>query len=328
MTGIPSLKSHFAFAIGAAIAPDNLKTHDDLLPYHFGSITPENAMKFELIHPHPEQYRFEAADAIVAYALKHHMRVRGHTLVWHNQTPNWVFEDASGESVSRDALLATMKSHIDTVAGRYRHKVYAWDVVNEAISDEGEERLRSSKWRSAIGDDFIAQAFYYAHQADTDAVLFYNDYNECFPQKRDKIVSLVKDLIQDKVPVHGIGMQGHWNMESPTLEQIQEAIEAYATLGLQIQITELDLSMFAFNDKRTDLQHPTQQMLDMQATRYHDVFALLKSYDRYISGITFWGIADDYTWLDNFPVRGRKNWPMLFDAQHAPKAAFWEVINS
>lgn len=324
-----SLKDLFAedFRIGAAVNPRTIQTQEKLLAYHFNSITAENEMKFESVHPSEDEYTFEEADALVNFARKHGLAMRGHTLVWHNQTTDWLFRDGQGGQVSKEVLLERLRSHIQTVVGRYKGDIYAWDVVNEVIADEGDQLLRTSKWTDIAGGDFIAKAFEYAHEADPNALLFYNDYNESHPHKRDKIYTLVKSLLDQGVPIHGIGLQAHWNLYDPSLDDIRAAIEKYASLGLQLQLTELDLSVFRFEDKRTDLTEPAPGMLERQAEVYEAVFRLLKEYRDCISSVTFWGAADDYTWLDDFPVRGRKNWPFLFDEQHRPKPAYYRVAN-
>lgn len=326
---VPPLHEQFQehFLIGAAVNPLTLNKQKELLSYHFNSVTAENEMKFERLHPAEDRYTFEEADRLVDFAKLNGMGVRGHTLVWHNQTPDWVFRDRSGHEIGRDGLLKRMKEHIDTVVTRYKGLIYAWDVVNEAVSDNGGEMLRSSKWLDIAGSDFIAKAFEYAHAADPGALLFYNDYNESVPAKREKIYTLVKSLKERDVPVHGIGMQAHWNLAQPTLDHIRQAIERYASLGVTLHITELDVSVFEFEDRRTDLTAPTEEMLELQAVRYEQFFGLFKQYKDVISSVTFWGAADDYTWLDGFPVRGRKNWPFVFDEQHRPKQSFWNLVN-
>lgn len=327
---LPRLREVFGehFHIGAAVNPRTLVTQKDLLTRHFNSLTAENEMKFVSVHPEEGRYTFEEADRLIDFAMENNMAVRGHTLVWHNQTPDWVFENGSGGAADRETLLSRMKTHIDEVVGRYKGRIYAWDVVNEAVTDSGDQLLRPSKWLEIAGEDFIAKAFEFAHAADPDALLFYNDYNESVPAKRDKIYSLVKSLIERDVPIHGIGLQAHWNLEHPTLDHIREAIERYASLGVKLHITELDVSVFAHEDRRTDLTAPTSEMLERQAERYGAFFKLFKEYSEHLSSVTFWGAADDYTWLDHFPVRGRKNWPFLFDAQHHPKAAFQTVLEA
>ncbi|MCG3086104.1 endo-1,4-beta-xylanase [Anoxybacillus sp. LAT_35] len=324
---IPSLREVYKehFRIGAAVSPITIKTQKDLLVSHVNSITAENHMKFEHLQPKEGEFTFEQADEIVHFALSNNMVVRGHTLVWHNQTPPWMFYDGEGKVVGKELLFERLKAHISTVIQRYKGKVYCWDVVNEAVADEGNDLLRISRWSEIAGMEFIEKAFLYAREADPNALLFYNDYNESFPEKREKIYKLVKSLLEKHIPVDGIGLQAHWSLTRPTLEEIRLAIERYASLGVQLHITELDISMFEFDDHRNDLIKPTDQMVDKQAERYDQIFSLFKEYSDVIRNVTFWGIADDYTWLDNFPVKQRKNWPFLFDENHQPKPAFWKV---
>jgi endo-1,4-beta-xylanase len=321
-----AFKPHFR--IGAAVNPITLVAQRELLARHFNSVTAENEMKFERLHPEEDRYTFADADRLIDFAVAHGMGIRGHTLVWHNQTPRWVFENSDGSTVGRETLLARMQAHIETVVSRYKGVIGAWDVVNEAVSDKSGEWLRPSKWLDIAGEDFIAHAFEYAHAADPDALLFYNDYNESVPEKREKIYRLIQSLIEKGVPIHGIGLQAHWNLAHPSSDDIREAIERYASLGLKLHITELDVSMFLHEDRRTDLAEPEAGMLERQAERYGQIFRLFREYAEHIESVTFWGAADDYTWLDNFPVRGRKNWPFLFDADYQPKSAFQEVIEA
>lgn len=317
-----------AFHIGAAVNPKTIESQRSLLAYHFNSLTAENEMKFSSVHPQQERYTFEDADVIASFAREKGMALRGHTLVWHNQTPDWLFENETGGQVERSVLLERLKAHIQTVVGRYKDVIYAWDVVNEVISDDADDEnafLRPSKWLDIAGEDFIAKAFEFAHEADPQALLFYNDYNESDPHKRERIYRLVRSLLDQGVPIHGVGLQAHWNLYDPSLDDMRAAIERYAQLGLQLQLTELDVSVFRFEDRRTDLVQPSQEMLELQAERYESIFRLLHEYKEHISAVTFWGAADDYTWLDHFPVRGRKNWPFLFDELHRPKEAYQRV---
>lgn len=326
---VPSLHEVYKdnFLIGAAVNPRTLQSQQVLIKKHFNSITAENEMKFEELQPEKGIFTFEVADEIVSFAKENNMQVRGHTLVWHNQTPDWMFTNEDGSETDRETLLERMKVHITTVMNRYKGQIYCWDVVNEAIADDGTKLLRESKWTDIIGDDFIEKAFEFAHEADPDALLFYNDYNESNPKKRDKIYSLVKGLVDKGVPIHGIGLQAHWNLVSPSYEEIRIAIEKYASLGLEIHLTEMDVSVFSYEDRRTDLTEPIPEMEVLQVERYTAFFKLLREYSDVISSVTFWGAADDYTWLDNFPVRGRKNWPFVFDVNHKPKQSFWKIID-
>lgn len=323
----PRLRDFFAedFTIGAAVNVRTIASQEELLAYHFNSLTAENEMKFESVHPEESTYTFEEADRIAAFARKHGMKLRGHTLVWHNQTSGWLFErPGGGGRADKSTLLARMKEHIETVVGRYKQDIYAWDVVNEVIADEGEELLRKSKWQEIAGDEFIARAFEYAHVADPNAQLFYNDYHESKPFKRDRIYALVKSLVERGVPIHGVGLQAHWNVEDPSMDDFRAAMEKYASLGLRLQLTELDMSVYAAEDRRTDLKAPTEEMLEKQAERYGALFRVLREYREHVDSVTFWGAADDYTWLNDLKLK-RTNWPFLFDEKHAPKPAFWRV---
>jgi endo-1,4-beta-xylanase len=243
---IPSLNEVFGdhFLIGAAVNLDTLVSQQKLIKKHFNSITAENDMKFEHLQPEEGQFHFGIADKIVSFAKENGMKVRGHTLVWHNQTPNWMFINKDGSAVNRETLLERMKTHITTVIERYKGEIYCWDVVNEVIEDNGSNLLRESKWTEIIGDDFIEKAFEYAHQANPEALLFYNDYNESHPEKREKIYSFVKGLTEKGVPIHGIGLQAHWSLSGPSYENIKASIKKYASLGLTIHLTEMDVSVF------------------------------------------------------------------------------------
>ncbi|WP_440896927.1 endo-1,4-beta-xylanase [Amphibacillus sp. Q70] len=325
-----TLKDYFTdqFLIGAAVNTETIQRDQMLLKTHFNSITAENEMKFEEIHPEPNHYHFDIADQILSFAEENGMALRGHTLVWHNQTPEWFFTDEYGENVSREELLKRMKEHIETIITRYKGRVYAWDVVNEAISDHDGEQLRQSKWLEIIGEDFIDYAFKYAHAVDPEALLFYNDYNESNPEKSKKIYQLVKGLLDRGVPIHGIGLQAHWNLYDPSYQDIERALKCYSELGLQLHITEMDVSMFEFGDQRVDIKEPTKEMLYLQAERYQRFFELFLQYQDHISSVTFWGVSDYYTWLSNFPVKGRRNWPFVFDQMGDPKPAYDRIIQS
>lgn len=324
----PSLHEAYQgiFNIGAAVSTRTIRREGEFIAEQYNSLTAENQMKFEEIHPEELRYDFEAADEIAEFAQKNGMALRGHTLVWHNQTPDWVFEDADGAPASREAVLERLRSHAHAVMGRYQGKIHAWDVVNEAIEDKSDTYLRETKWLHTAGEDYLEQAFRIAHEADPSALLFYNDYNETDPVKRDKIHRLVRSLLDAGAPVHGIGMQGHWNLYGPPIEEIREAIELYASLGVRLHITELDISSFRFDDRRVDLLKPTDEMEELLTRRYDEIFGLFREYRSAIDSVTFWGAADSHTWLDGFPVRGRLNWPLPFDRELKPKSAFWRIL--
>ena len=322
-------KDYFPF--GVAVNLRALKGGDSaLIANEFNSITAENAMKMGPIHPEENRYYFNDADAIVNFGLKHNMRIRGHNLLWHRQAPTWFFTDKNGQQVSKEVLLQRLKEHITTVVKRYKGKIYAWDVVNEAIDDDSVKFLRNTPFYSIGGDDIIAKAFQYAHEADPDAILFYNDYATERPSKRDRIYKLLKQLTDAKVPVHGMGIQGHWNLTHPTEKELKDAIEKYASLGLKVQVTELDISIYPSGRSGTEnadsirLKTPWQEK---QADQYKKVFKIFRDYKNVISGVTFWNVSDHYSWLDNEPVRGRKNYPLLFDENLQPKKAYGEVVD-
>lgn len=313
------------FKIGAAVNPDSLKYDGELIAKHFNSLTAENHMKPLEVQPEEGKFTFEKADSFVEFARKNKQEMRGHTLVWHNQTPRWMFENKNGSLASRDLVLKRLKEHTQTVMTHFNDPFYSWDVVNEAVSDSGNDLLRESPWRDAIGDDYIDRAFEYAKDADPNATLYYNDYNESNPEKREKIYSLVKGLIDRGVPIDGVGLQAHWGLEDPSLDDIRSAIERYADLGMKLQITEMDVSVFAFEDKRKDLNDPTNAMMKEQAERYAQFFEIFREYKEVIEAVTLWGVSDRYTWLSDFPVRNRKNWPLLFDEQNKPKESFYRI---
>ena len=234
------------FRVGVAVSPMALKREGTakMVLQHFNSLTPENAMKMGPIHPKQNEYAWAGADSIVSFAERNQLKIRGHTLCWHNQTPSWLFVDTAGKTVSKEVLLQRLKDHITAVVGRYKGSVYAWDVVNEVISDAPGEYFRNSIWYQVCGEEFVAKAFEYAHAADPQALLFYNDYNEINAVKREKIYRLVKGLKDAGVPIHGIGLQAHWAINEPSGPQLDSTIKQLSQLGLPLQITELDVSVY------------------------------------------------------------------------------------
>lgn len=329
------LKDYFAdyFTIGVAVSPHALSTDEaGLIVQEFNSVTAENAMKSGPVHPREDEYFWTHADSIVAFAQRNSMRMRGHTLVWHNQNPGWLFIDADSNTVTREVLLQRMKEHITTVVNRYKGKIYAWDVVNEAISDKPGEFYRDSPWYKICGEEYIAKAFEYAHEADPDALLFYNDYNEINPVKREKIFKLVTDLKNAGVPIHGIGLQGHWAMQEPTREQLDSTLTRFAETGLQLHITELDVSVYPKEHGRRERTPEddntafTPDKEQQQLEAYSMYFELFRKHRNAIKSVTFWNISDRHSWLDHFPVQNRKDYPLLFDKELKPKKAYWEVV--
>ncbi len=332
---LPTLKTAYKdyFPVGVAVAPRNLTGSEaELIVRQFSSVTPENAMKMGPIHPEENRYFWNDADAIVDFAQKNGLKVRGHTLCWHSQTPSWFFKDSAGEQVSREVLLGRLKQHITDVMGRYKGKIYAWDVVNEAVPDGGESIYRPSKFYEIIGEDYIEKAFEYAHAADPKAKLFYNDYNTENSVKRDKIYQIVKNLKENKVPIHGVGLQGHWSIYEPTAQELEASIKKFANLGLEVQITELDMSVYPKEHERrakkdTDTSEMTEAMTQKQTAQYKMLFDKFRKYKGTLTGVTFWNVSDRSSWLDNFPVPGRKDYPLLFDQNLKPKEAYKQVVN-
>lgn len=320
------------FTLGVAVSPQALKDPEaGLVVKHFTSLTAENAMKMGPIHPEENRYNWGPADEIVNFAQANGLKMRGHTLCWHNQTPNWIFKNENGNQVNKEVLLNRLKDHITEVVTRYKGKIYAWDVVNEVIDDDSTKFMRNSPWFSICGEEFIAKAFEYAHEADPSALLFYNDYNTEKPSKRENIYRLVKKLLDAGIPIHGVGLQGHWSLTDPTEIELRKSIEKFSSLGLNLQITELDVSVYPSEhgrrDRRTDEPDTfTSEMEQKQLEQYRMFFKVLREYKDKVSGVTFWNISDKHSWLDNFPVRGRKNYPLLFDQNLKPKKVYFEVI--
>src|SRR5256712_872834 len=323
-----------AFLVGAALNAAQCSGRDTLgaalVRAQFNAITPENVLKWASVHPRPGTYDFTAADQYVAFGERNRMFIVGHTLVWHNQIPRWVFQDSSGKPVTRDALLERLRDHIQTVVGRFRGRIRGWDVVNEALNEDG--TLRPTPWLTIIGEDYLATAFRFAHEADPDAELYYNDYALENAPKRRGALDLVRRLRAEGVPVAGVGLQGHNRMDWPTPAQQDTTIVAFAALGVRVMITELDIDVLPRpnqpaptdpNPYRDGLPDSVQRAL---AQRYADLFAVYLRHADDISRVTFWGVADGDSWLNNWPVRGRTSYPLLFDRQHRPKPAFDAVI--
>lgn len=331
---IQGLKDFYSnyFPIGVAVGLRNLRGDESvLIKKQFNSLTAENAMKMAPLQPKEGEFYWKAADSIVNFAVKNGIKIRGHNLCWHQQTPDWMFKDGD-KQVSKETLLKRLKTHINTVVGRYKGKIYAWDVVNEAIDDNPANFLRNSKWFEICGEDFITKAFEYAHEADPGAKLYYNDYNSELPEKRERIYKLLKSLKDKGVPIDGVGLQAHWSLKSPTEADLRTAIERYSALGLKIQFTELNISIYPWEkDRRAkrpgESDQFTADLEARQAAKYAMVFNVFRAYKDVITNVTFWNVSDRHSWLDEYPVMGRKNYPLLFDANLQPKKAYWEVIN-
>lgn len=336
------LKDKFSddFLIGAALNLPQVTGAeagaDSLLSLHFSSISPENGLKWGPVHPRENEYSFEYGDAYVALGERLGAFVVGHTLVWHQQTPQWVFHDSESKPLSKAALLHRMEEHISTVVGRYKGKIHGWDVANEIFEDDGS--WRKSPWYDIAGPDFVKAAFLKAQEMDPDAELYYNDYNVWKPAKRKAILSMVKELRAQGVRIDGIGMQGHYSLDSPSIEQIEHAIVEISEAGLKVMVTELDVEVLPrpgrsegadlnINYAESPEWNPypkgiPQEVEARLVARYVALFRLFRSHSDKISRVTFWGLHDGRSWLNNWPVRGRTNYPLLFDRNLRLKDGF------
>ncbi len=319
------------FYLGTALNTGQINGKDTaavrIIRQHFNSITAENCMKSALIQPQEGKFNFTLPDQFVEFGLQNQMFIIGHTLVWHSQAPKWFFVDAQGNDVTREVLISRMKSHIQTVVGHYKGKVKGWDVVNEAILDNGS--WRESKFFKIIGPEFVKLAFQFAHEADPDAELYYNDYSMAMTGRRDGVVKMVKDLQKDGIRVDGIGMQGHCSMDFPKIEEFEKSILAFAGLGVQVHITEMDISALPSpkNQQGADVDAHVEYKQELNpytaglpedaekahAKRYQEFFDLFLKHQDKIARVTLWGLSDKQSWKNNFPVRGRTDYPLLFD---------------
>ena len=338
------------FLIGAAFdvrgGQKQASMDTDIATTHFSAFTPENSMKPMFVQPTEGRFTFADADRIVEFAEKNGATPIGHCLVWHSQTPRWFFQGPDGKPAGRELVLARLRKHIAAVVGHYKGRVKQWDVVNEAISDTPGQQLRQSPWLRAIGEDYIAEAFRAAHEADPKAILIYNDYNIELRGKRRKALQLLRSLIEKKVPIHAVGIQGHWRLDNPDLAEVEESIKQFAALGLKVMITELDISVLPRRGEGADISRTerpsaeqrakmnpyTQGLPDavaqQHAERYRQAFAMFLRHKDAIGRVTFWGTQDGHSWLNHFPVRGRTDYPLLFDRQGKPKPAFFAVTKA
>lgn len=308
------------FKIGASIGENDIKTHKDIILAHFNTLTCENAMKFGNVRPAEDEYDFAAADKIYDFAEENGIPLRGHNFVWHQEFPEWM-EKYTG----RKQLLERLEKHIKAMAERYEN-IYCWDVVNEAVSD-GEDYMRNTHWLAYVGDDYLEQAFELAHKHLGDKLIFYNDYNEFDPQKRAKIIKRVKQLLKNGAPISGIGLQCHLGLNfDANYDEARRSIEEYAKLGLKIQVTEMDVSLYPYEDREMH-EKPTFEQYKKQTDIYRNMFKIFREYKDEIDAVTFWCCADDVTWLNNFPVEGRKNGATLFDEDHMPKECFYAICD-
>ena len=338
------LKDIFAdsYYIGVALNSRQVNSSNEkvnaLIENHFNSISPENGLKWQLVHPAPDRYNFDFGDAYVALGEKLDAFIIGHCLVWHQQTPRWVYVDENNQPLAKEALLRRMEEHIETVAGRYKGKIHGWDVVNEAFNEDGS--FRESDWYKIAGKDFIKAAFRKAQEVDPNTELYYNDYNVWKSSKRKGILDFAKEMVAEGIKIDAIGMQGHYQLESPSLAEIEQAIIDIHEAGFKVAVTELDVDVLPrprqsegadlnMNFANSEEFNPYKDAITAEAKaklaqRYADIFSIFEKHRDKITRVTFWGLGDGSSWLNNFPVRGRTNYPLLFDRNLEPKT---EVID-
>lgn len=336
---IPSLRDTFRndFGIGTALNNAQIEERDPqttaFIARQFNMATPENIMKSALIHPKWDTYDFTMGDKLIDFGNKHNIKINGHTLIWHSQLPSFMRGIRS-----KDSVQTFFTNHIKTVAGHYKGKVYSWDVVNEALNEDG--TMRKSVFLNYLGDDFVTEAFRLAQEASPGTELYYNDYNNEQPKKRAGCLALVKKIKDAGVRIDGVGIQGHWHVGRVPLKDIEESILQYAALGVKVMFTELDIEVLPRNVQGADvgqrmtanaqsnpypeaLPDSVQQQL---AADYEALFKLFLKHKDKVTRVTFWGVNDGDSWLNNWPIRGRTSYPLLFDRKNQPKPAFYKVV--
>lgn len=325
-------------ALGSTLPTDYSPAELAVIRGQFNAVTPENCMKPGLVHPDQDTWNFVQADALVNFAQENHMQIFGHTLVWHHQTPDWFFQD-DGKPASREKILARLKNHIQTLVGRYKGKIRGWDVVNEAIANEPDQELRKTPWLDNLGEDYLIQAYRFAHEADPAAELQYNDYGIESPPKRQKAIRLIKHLQSAGIPLAAVGIQGHWILDQVPFDDIDQAIDQFHALGVKVNISELDLDVLgrpggaeagqtrADSSIATAATRPLPEIFQRQAQQYAKLFALFHKHRDAITRVTFWGLDDGRSWLNYYHRQRRTDYPLLFDRQSQPKPGFYAVID-
>ena len=343
----PGLKDALGdkFEIGVALNTRQSSGNDTLatriVQNHFNSIVAENCMKSGELLKDDKTYDFTQADEFVQFGVDNNLNIVGHTLIWHSQLPKWFCVDDNGDNVSPEELKERMRNHIHTVAGRYKGKIKGWDVVNEAILEDGS--YRNSQFYQILGEEFIPLAFQYAQEADPDAQLYYNDYNEWYPGKRETVVRLINTLKERGIRIDGIGMQGHIGLNGPSLEEYQATIDDYANAGVKVLVTELDMSALPeprrmgganltdTESYRQEIDPYTEGLPEEVALEWNnrmmDFFNLFIDNSDHIIRVTMWGVSDGDSWKNGFPVRGRTDYPLLFDRDHNPKPVVTQLIS-
>lgn len=329
------------FLVGVAINTRQASGEDTaavrIIKKHFNAIVAENCMKSVVIHPEEDRYNFVPADSLVQFGEENGMTVTGHCLIWHSQLAPWFCVDKAGKPVSPEVLKQRMKEHITTIVTRYKGRIKGWDVVNEAILEDGS--YRKSPFYEILGEEFIPLAFQYAHEADPEAELYYNDYGMNVPGRRDAVVELVKSLKEKGIRIDAVGMQGHMGMDYPTVEEFEKSILAFASTGVKVMITEWDMSALptvnrtanvadtaayrqALNPYPVELPDSVSRLWNERMRSFTDLFV---RHADVITRVTAWGVTDGDSWKNDFPVHGRKEYPLLFDRNYEPKPFVREI---
>ena len=342
-----------AFKIGVAINATIVSGEDsraqEIILEQFNTVTPENVMKAEVINPEPGIFDFTAADAYVDFSEKNNLFTVGHTLIWHNQTPTWFFQDANGNPNTAEAQIERMRQHIQAVAGRYAGRIDAWDVVNEVIDNDGSYRSTTA-WVKSVGDgdELVKNAFRFANEYAPNTELYYNDFNAWRPAKRDGIMRMVRMLQKEGIKIDGVGIQGHWGLNYPKNEYIEAAIDSFASLGVKVMITELDVDVLPLTKEGqiigTGMLHPQYQLEEFKeyldpyanglpediqialADRYSELMGIFYRKRDKIDRVTFWGLHDGMSWKNNYPINARTNYPLLYDRELKPKMAVDAIL--
>ena len=340
------LKDHFKddFLLGTMLSNQVLQEpnpkHEAVVTQNFNAITAENCMKWESIQPEKGEFTWELADKFVNYGEQQDLNMIGHVLVWHSQTPSYVFNNWWGRPRTETSLKSLMQNHIESLAGRYQGKLWAWDVVNEAVNDDGS--WRKSGWYNILGEDFVRLAFHMAREVDENALLLYNDYNMHIPKKRDFVAGFARHFMNTGMPIDAIGMQGHIGLDYPDLDEFEASIIAYGKTGLKVHFTEVDVDVlpaawdhigaeistaFEYSDELNPYTDGLPKDIEERLTqRYREFFALCLKHRDIVSRVSMWGVYDGENWKNDFPVKGRTNYPLLFDRDLKPKPAYHELF--
>jgi len=326
-----------SFLIGVAINVNEQTGQDpkvvDIIRTHFNQVTPENCMKQQELVPKQGEYNWKDADQYVKFAEDNGLKAIGHCLVWHAQAAPWFFTDSNGKEVSRDTLIQRMHDHISTVVGRYKGRIFGWDVINEAFEDDGS--YRQTPYMKIIGPEYFELAFKFAHEADPDAELYYNDYSMAKPEKREAVCKLVRQLKEKGLRIDAVGMQSHNGTDYPDLKEYEITIDSLAATGVKVMMTELDLNMLPNPEgfggaeisqkfENDPKYNPYVNGLDSVAEklfeeRYLAFFDIYSRHREQISRVTLWGVSDATSWLNGWPIPGRTNYPLLFDREYKAK---------